>query len=113
MDAPLNVTTTVPDRALADRLTRCLLEARLAASVQVIGPMDSTYWWRDRIEQAREWLCLIKTRRAVLAPLTAMIRELHPYEVPEIYAVPIEAGTPEYQAWIDRYTGDPTEGAVS
>jgi periplasmic divalent cation tolerance protein len=68
--------------------------------VQVIGPITSTYRWNDGIETAEEWLCLIKSRQDLYGELEEGIRELHPYDVPEILAVPVLAGNLAYLDWL-------------
>jgi periplasmic divalent cation tolerance protein len=94
------VTTTLPDQDAAERVATRLVEERLAACAQVIGPVRSTYWWAEKVEQADEWYCHLKTTLAGLPGLQTRIRELHPYEVPEIIAVPILQGNPDYLKWI-------------
>jgi periplasmic divalent cation tolerance protein len=94
------VTTTWPDRAAADRLAACVVEERLAACAQVSGPLSSTYRWEGKAERATEWYCHLKTTVDRLPALEARIRQLHPYEVPEIIAVPIMQGNPAYLDWI-------------
>jgi periplasmic divalent cation tolerance protein len=94
------VTTTLPDRATADRLAETLVAERLAACAQVVGPVSSTYWWEGRVEHAEEWYCSLKTTDQRLPALQQRIRELHPYEVPEIVATPIAGGDPQYLDWI-------------
>ncbi len=96
------VTTTVPTQADAERIAASLVEARLAACVQVAGPIASTYLWQGAVEQATEWYCHCKTTRARYPALEARLRELHPYEIPEIIAVPIVAALPAYLAWIEE-----------
>jgi periplasmic divalent cation tolerance protein len=96
------VTTTLPDQAAAERVATRLVEERLAACAQVFGPVRSTYWWAGKIEQAEEWYCHLKTTLARLPRLQTRIRELHPYEVPEIIAVPILQGNPDYLKWIQE-----------
>lgn len=95
------VTTTLDSREAADRLASLLVEARLAACAQVTGPVASTYRWQGRTEHAAEWSCALKTTLARLPALEARIRAEHPYQVPEIVAVPIVAGDPAYLAWIE------------
>jgi periplasmic divalent cation tolerance protein len=92
----------LPDHATADRVATRLVEERLAACAQVIGPVRSTYWWAGKVEQADEWYCHLKTTLACLPRLQSRIRELHPYEVPEIIAVPILQGNPDYLKWIQE-----------
>ncbi len=95
------MTTTLDSREAADRLAALLVEARLAACAQVTGPVASTYRWQGRTERAVEWACTLKTTLARLPVLEARIRAEHPYQVPEIVAVPIVAGDPAYLAWIE------------
>ncbi|MBA3554505.1 MAG: divalent-cation tolerance protein CutA [Gemmatimonadales bacterium] len=94
------VSTTLPDRALADRVAAELVGERLAACAQVVGPVASTYRWEGRVETAEEWYCHLKTTEDRLPAVEARIRQLHPYEVPEIIAVPIVGGSPAYLRWI-------------
>ena len=105
MSGCCQVTTTLPDQATAERVATRLVEERLAACAQVIGPVRSTYWWAGKIEQADEWYCHLKTTAARLPGLQTRIRELHPYEVPEIIAVPILQGNPDYLKWIQETVG--------
>jgi len=99
------VTTTLPDHTTAEQVATRLVEERLAACAQVIGPVRSTYWWAGKIEQADEWYCHLKTTLARLPGVEARIRELHPYEVPEIIAVPILQGNLDYLKWIQETVG--------
>ena len=96
------VTTAVPDRAFADRLATALVEERLAACVQVAGPIESTYRWQGRVERSPEWSCHCKTTVARAPALQRRVRELHPYEVPEIVVVPLIDGDPSYLRWIEE-----------
>jgi periplasmic divalent cation tolerance protein len=99
------VLTTVPDAETAERLARTLVEERLAACVNVLPPMRSVYRWKGQIESANEQLLVIKTRKADYAAVEARIRALHPYELPEVIAVPVLAGLPAYLAWLDNPDG--------
>jgi periplasmic divalent cation tolerance protein len=94
------VTTTLPDRAAADRVAVTLVEERWAACAQVLGPVESTYRWAGTVERAAEWYCHLKTTVARVSGLRARLRELHPYDTPEIVAVPIVDGDPDYLRWI-------------
>jgi periplasmic divalent cation tolerance protein len=94
------VTTTLGSEAEATRLAGALVTERLAACVQVSGPIQSVYRWQGKVEQAREWTCSAKTTAGRLSELTAMIRQLHSYEVPEIIAVPVLTADPDYQDWL-------------
>jgi periplasmic divalent cation tolerance protein len=98
----VQVTTTLPDEKLARHIATRLVEDRLAACAQVLGPVSSSYWWQGRVEGASEWYCHIKTTRANLTAVQQTILELHPYEVPEIIAVTIAAGNAEYLRWIEE-----------
>jgi periplasmic divalent cation tolerance protein len=71
----------------------------------VLGPISSTYWWQGKIEDAQEWLCLAKTQAQLYEKLESLVKENHPYETPEIIAVPILAGNKGYLEWIDAETG--------
>lgn len=96
----VQVQTTAGSEEEAERISQALVERRLAACVQVIGPIASTYRWQGEVEQAREWLCQIKTEACRYGELEAAIRELHSYEEPEIVATPIVAGSKGYLEWI-------------
>ena len=94
------VTTTLPDRAAADRIAAAVVEARLAACAQVGGPIESTYRWQGKVERATEWYCRMKTTLSRAPDLQARIRELHPYDVPEIVVVALVGGDRDYLRWI-------------
>ncbi len=98
----LQIFTTVDDETKARELAGALVEARLAACAQVLGPMHSTYWWQGQVERAQEWLILFKSRADLYPELEARLRELHPYDTPEILAVPVAAGLEAYLAWLNR-----------
>jgi periplasmic divalent cation tolerance protein len=100
----VQVSTTTEKREDANRIAKTLVEKRLAACAQVIGPIRSTYWWKGKIEEADEWLCLMKTRTDLYKQLEKTLRAIHPYEVPEITAQPIVAGSRSYLQWIDEET---------
>lgn len=95
----VEVTTTVADRDVARRIGASAVEAGLAACAQVAGPVWSIYRWHDRIEQAEEWRCSMKTIGAAWPALASFIRGQHPYELPEIVVAPLD-GTAEYLAWV-------------
>lgn len=100
----VEVVTTIETQDDARRIAGALVEARLAACVQVRGPIHSTYRWRGRIETAQEWQCAIKTRRELFGSVEKTIRQMHPYEVPEILAVEIVELSAAYGAWLDEQT---------
>jgi periplasmic divalent cation tolerance protein len=96
----VHVSTTLPDETTARQFGRRLVEERLAACAQIAGPIWSTYWWRGEVQEAGEWYCHLKTTADASAELTGRIRELHPYEVPEIIVLAIKEGNPSYLKWI-------------
>jgi periplasmic divalent cation tolerance protein len=96
----IQVTTTVSDRADAERIAASLVSKHLAACVQVSGPIESTFRWKGQIEVSQEWICTIKTRRDLYQAVEAAIRELHSYDQPEIIALPIVAGSESYLTWL-------------
>jgi periplasmic divalent cation tolerance protein len=94
------VLTQMPDRTSAQSLARALVEARLAACVSIGAPVESLYHWRGQIETATETPVVVKTRCERYAEVEAAIRARHPYELPEIIAVPLTDGSPAYLDWI-------------
>lgn len=104
----LLVLTNLPDRASAERLADALVEQRLAACVNLLAPCRSVYRWKDGLQRDEEHPLLAKTTTERYAALQAAIRAAHPYELPEIVAVPIERGLPEYLAWIAAETDSST-----
>ena len=106
-DRYLMAMTTTDAREDAERLARDLVERRLAACVQVLGPISSTYRWQGAIETADEWLCIIKTTAARFDALSAHIETNHGYETPELTAVPVDHGSPGYLAWLSSATANP------
>jgi periplasmic divalent cation tolerance protein len=100
----LIVFTNLPDRASALALARALVEARLAACVNVLGEISSVYRWKGEIANETEVAVLIKTRVAAYEALEARIKALHPYEIPEIVAVPVAGGLPAYLEWVAAET---------
>lgn len=100
----LLVLTTLPDQATAETLARELVEARLAACVNVLAPCRSVYRWQGAIEAAAEVPLLIKTSDDCYAALETAIRNRHPYQLPEVIALPVVAGLPEYLAWVASET---------
>ena len=107
MSETLIVITNCPDEPTAERIARTAVEQRLAACVNRMAPVHSTYRWEGRIENAVEVPLLIKTTRARYPDLEAAIRSLHPYSVPEIIAIPAAAGYPPYLRWVDEETQPP------
>lgn len=100
MTGYIQVVTTANTKDDAQRIASAIVEQRLAGCVQVIGPITSTYWWKGKIETAEEWLCLIKSKGNVYSQLEKAIRDVHRYEVPEILAMPVAAGSQRYLDWL-------------
>jgi len=103
----LLVLTNLPDRATAEKLAEALVRKRVAACVNILAPCRSVYRWKGAVQHDEEHPVLIKTTRERYAALEAAIREAHPYELPEIVAVPIERGLPAYLAWVAAETVPP------
>ncbi|MBI4192495.1 MAG: divalent-cation tolerance protein CutA [Betaproteobacteria bacterium] len=100
----LIVITNAPDREVALKIARALIERKLAACVNILAECTSVYRWRDKLETATEVPLMIKTRAEIYDDVEAAIKSLHPYELPEIVAVPIERGLPDYLEWVNAAT---------
>lgn len=98
----LVILTTFPSREQAQAAAAELVQQKLVACAQVVGPIASTYRWQGAVETAEEWTCTLKTRADRYDAVAATIGKLHPYETPEILATPIVAGSPKYLQWIDE-----------
>jgi len=96
----LQVSTTTGTRDVAEQIAVELVDRRLAACVQIGGPIQSTYRWRGKVESTEEWTCTAKTSREQWAAIQALLKELHPYEVPELIATPIVDGSEAYLKWL-------------
>lgn len=94
------VLCTCPDQAVASRLAELIIKERLAACINLLPEIGSIYVWNNQVEQAREVQLLIKTQAALFEPLRALIRAHHPYEVPEILALPVRQGDADYLGWL-------------
>lgn len=92
---------TCPDKDTAENIARLLVESGLAACVNILPNITSIYRWQGQLERAEELLLVIKTRQDAYSALESMIKQHHPYQVPEIIAVSIENGLPDYLHWID------------
>ena len=97
---PIVVLTTCPDEAVAARIGRDLVESGLAACVSRVGPVHSIYRWQGAIQDEPEVLLVIKTVTTRYSELEMRLKSLHPYEVPEIIALPVTRGSAEYLAWL-------------
>jgi periplasmic divalent cation tolerance protein len=98
----LEVITTTETEEDARRLARELVSRRLVACAQVSGPIRSYYWWNGSLEEAEEWRCVMKTMSYLYTRVEAAIRELHPYTLPQILAVPVQTALAEYMAWVQE-----------
>ncbi|MBP7462071.1 MAG: divalent-cation tolerance protein CutA [Candidatus Delongbacteria bacterium] len=98
----IQIVTTLGEPTDAERIARYLVEFRLAACVQVEGPIQSYYRWKGVMETAREWRCHIKTASHLYGEVQDAIRRLHPYELPEIVAYPLSEILPEYRSWMEE-----------
>ena len=98
------VLTNLPNRGSAQQLAQALIENRAAACVNILAECSSIYRWQGKVETANEVPLLIKTTRAAYPRLEATIRTHHPYELPEIIAVPVSAGFPGYLQWVAQET---------
>lgn len=99
------VFVTVPNKKTADIIVKTVLEKRLAACVNISKNIDSYYWWKGRMEHAKELLLVMKTVKSKFKLLEKDIKKNHPYEVPEIIAADISLGSKEYLKWIKDNAG--------
>ena len=106
---PLLVITNLPDKDSAERVAKILISRHLAACVNILAPCTSVYRWQGQVETTQEIPLLIKTLAIHYSKVEAAIRQEHPYELPEIIAVPLSAGLPEYLAWIMAETNNNEE----
>jgi len=97
----IQVVTTTEHQEDAQRIAQALVDERLAACVQIVGPITSAYRWQGKIETAQEWQCWAKSRHDLYDEIERAIRRLHPYDEPEILAVGVVAGSSGYLAWLD------------
>ena len=97
----IQVVTTTNSREEADRIAERLVNDRLAGCVQIVGPIHSRYWWKGEVEQAEEWLCIVKTKRDLYSEVEEVVRSVHSYEVPEILAIPVIVGSKSYLDWLE------------
>ena len=108
MSEVLLVFTNLPDRATAERIAGVLVTEGVAACVNVLAECTSIYRWQNKIEHASETPLLIKTTREAYPQLEKALRRQHPYELPEIIALPVSAGLPEYLNWVETETRNRT-----
>ena len=102
MEEYIQVLTTTEKKEDGEKIAKALLEKRLAGCIQLVGPIVSTYWWKGNVETAEEWLCFIKSKKDLYEELEESIKKIHPYETPEIIAMPIVAGSKDYLKWLSN-----------
>ncbi|MDY6862081.1 MAG: divalent-cation tolerance protein CutA [Thermodesulfobacteriota bacterium] len=102
----IQVFVTTEKREDAEKIAGMLVRNRMAGCTQIVGPIVSQYWWKGNIEKAQEWLCFIKTKKNLYDKIENMVKEIHPYETPEIIALPIVDGSKEYFKWLDDEVKD-------
>ena len=103
-DGYLQVTTTTDSEAEARKLAELAVRSRLAACGQVLSPITSVYWWEGKVENAQEWMVVLKTTAGRVDQLIDRLRAEHSYDTPEIVAVSIVSGNPAYLDWITAET---------
>ena len=96
----IQVLTTVEHKADAENIAKSLVEKRLAACVQILGPLTSYFHWQGKLDSAAEYLCLIKSRDDLFAELESEIISMHPYDVPEIIVTQVTKGSKDYLNWM-------------
>jgi periplasmic divalent cation tolerance protein len=96
------VLVTVPSARTAKKIAKFLLSNKLAACVNIIPKIESLFWWQGKIDKAKEVLLMAKTQKKLFAKLVKAVKSKHPYEVPEIIALPIISGNRKYLDWIDE-----------
>ena len=104
MDEYLLVISTVPSKEEGEQIAQKIVQERLAACVNISSVVQSFYWWEERISDDQEFILFIKTRASLFPKLEERIKSLHSYQVPEIIALPIHAGSKEYLDWIASNT---------
>jgi periplasmic divalent cation tolerance protein len=98
----IQVITALETKEDARTVANEVVGKRLAACAQIIGPITSTYWWEGIVEESEEWLLVMKTQKGLYEELEKAIKNMHFYEVPEILAMPVVAGNPDYLSWLDK-----------
>lgn len=104
MNEFVQILVTIDTKEHAEYMAELLVKKRLSACVQILGPIVSTYWWEGEVEKSEEWLIFIKTRGELYDKVEKMVRDNHPYEVPEIVAIPIVEGSRDYLNWLRKET---------
>ena len=100
MEKIVQIITTSNDRDLIEKIGRDLVQKKLVACAQILGPIQSIYQWKGVVEETREWFLLMKSKDSLYPAIEEEIRKQHPYEVPEIIMTTIERGFPGYLDWV-------------
>ena len=100
MEKIIQIITTADDRSIIEKIGRDLVERRLVACAQILGPIQSIYRWKGAVEDASEWLLLMKSKASLYPAIEEEIRQQHPYELPEIIAINIDEGLAGYLDWV-------------
>ena len=100
MSSYVVVFMTASDKKEALKIVRCLLDDRLIACANIVGPVSSLFWWEGKIDEASEFLVVMKSRKGLFKRLSERVKEIHSYEVPEVIALPITEVLPSYLEWM-------------
>ncbi|MEO0091176.1 MAG: divalent-cation tolerance protein CutA [candidate division WOR-3 bacterium] len=100
------IITTTSQRTDAEKICQTLVKNNLSACCQILGPIKSYYVWENKLENTKEYLCLIKTTKNKYRKVESAIRQIHPYKIPEIIAIDISQGYQKYLAWLEKSLSD-------
>ena len=98
----IQVITSTQNKEDAEKIAAELIQTKLAVCTQILGPVSSSYWWNGNIETVNEWLCIIKSKKSLYNKIEAAIKKMHPYQIPEILALPVIEGNKDYLKWLDN-----------
>jgi len=101
MSSHILIFMTASTKEEAIKIVRHLLEEKLIACANIVGSIDSLFWWKGKIDEASEFIVLMKSHSKLFSKISRRVREMHSYEVPELIALRIEKGLPAYLSWID------------
>ena len=104
-DSFVIVLSTLPNVSKARRISKLILQKKLAACINILGPAESLFWWQGEIDRTKEHLLLIKTKASHFSSLRSLLEKYHPYSVPEIIALPIRKGNGPYLNWLRASVG--------
>lgn len=102
MSEPIQIVTTTPNREVAERIAKSLVEQQLVACAQIDGPILSFYEWQGKVEESTEFRCTLKTDRRLFSRIVAVMDDLHPYDVPGLIALPICDASSTYLDWLNK-----------